>query len=58
MCSFRDDIPNPQETGGLREFRSQVECGVASMYRQGGGKEVWDIEPSESGWGWGMEYGV
>jgi hypothetical protein len=24
LCSFRDDSPNPQETRGLREFRSQV----------------------------------
>ena len=26
LCSFREYAPNPQETGGLREFRSQVGC--------------------------------
>ena len=24
LCSFRDDAPNPQETGGPREFRGQL----------------------------------
>jgi hypothetical protein len=24
LCSFRDNVPNPQETGGPREFRGQV----------------------------------
>jgi hypothetical protein len=24
LCSFRDDAPNPQETGGPREFKGQV----------------------------------
>jgi hypothetical protein len=24
LCSFRDDAPNPLETGGPREFRCQV----------------------------------
>jgi hypothetical protein len=24
LCSFRDDAPNPQETGDPREFRNQV----------------------------------
>jgi hypothetical protein len=24
LCSFRDDTPNPQETGGPREFRGQM----------------------------------
>ena len=27
LCSFRVDAPNPQETGGPREFRSQMELG-------------------------------
>ena len=27
LCSFRDDAPNPQETGGPREFRGQVGWG-------------------------------
>jgi hypothetical protein len=37
LCSFRDDAPNPQETGGLREFRDQVGCELGtSIWRQGG----------------------
>jgi hypothetical protein len=28
LCSFRDDVPNPQDTGGPREFRIQVEKAV------------------------------
>jgi hypothetical protein len=27
LCSFRDDAPNHQETGGPREFRGQVGWG-------------------------------
>ena len=27
MCSIRDDVPNPQETRGPREFRDQVGWG-------------------------------
>jgi hypothetical protein len=27
MCSFRDDAPNPQETGGSLEVRQPGECG-------------------------------
>jgi hypothetical protein len=27
LCSFREDAPNPQETGGSMEFRGQVEWG-------------------------------
>ena len=23
-----------------------------------GGEEVWGVEQSDGGWGWGMEYGV
>jgi hypothetical protein len=42
LCSFRDDAPNPQETGGPMEFRGQVGWG---------GEEVWDVEQSEGGWG-------
>jgi hypothetical protein len=38
LCSFRDDAPNPQETGGPREFRGQVACAVGtSTWRQGMG---------------------
>jgi hypothetical protein len=28
LCSYRDDVPNPQETGGPREFRGQVGGGI------------------------------
>jgi hypothetical protein len=45
LCSIRDDAPNPQETGGHREFRGQVGLGVE------GGEEVWDVEQLEGGWG-------
>jgi hypothetical protein len=24
LCSFRDDAPNPQETGGPKEYRGQM----------------------------------
>ena len=49
--TFRGDVPNPQETGGPREFRGQMEWGVGtSMWIQGGGEEVWDMEQSEGGW--------
>jgi hypothetical protein len=35
LCSFRDDAPNPQETGGPREFKGQVGWGE-STWRWGG----------------------
>jgi hypothetical protein len=36
QCSFRDDAPDPQETGGPREFRGQMGWRVVvSMWRQG-----------------------
>ena len=28
MVSAREDVPNPQETGGPKEFRVLVGCGV------------------------------
>jgi hypothetical protein len=44
--------PNLQETGGPRASRGQVGWGVGtSMWRQGGGEEVWDVEQSEGEWG-------
>ena len=37
LFSFRDDAPNSQETGGLREFRDQVGWGMGiSTWRRGG----------------------
>ena len=61
MCSFRDDAPNPQETGGHREFRGQVGWGIEGIHveTEWGGEEVWDMEQLEGGWGeQGMEHGV
>jgi hypothetical protein len=44
----REDAPNPQEAGagGPREFRDLV---GTSLWRQGAGEEVWDVEQSEGG---------
>jgi hypothetical protein len=37
LCSFRGDAPNPQKSGGPREFRGQMGWSVgASTWRQGG----------------------
>jgi hypothetical protein len=52
LCSFRDDIPNPQETaGGPREFRGQV-GGGGSIHLESGcsWEEVWDMEHTEGEW--------
>ena len=50
MCSFRDDAPNSQEMGGLRQFKDLVELSMrTSMWRQQGGDQVWDVENSERG---------
>ena len=61
MCSFRDDAPNTQETGGPREFRGQVWWGVrASKWRLGEvGRRcgMWSSQRLD-GEGHGMEYGV
>ena len=46
--SVREDAPNPQETGGSREFRGLVASGV------GGG----DILEETGGWGVGMGHGI
>ena len=52
LCSFRDDAPNPQETGGPREFRGQVGWGMGHPRGDRVGREeVWDVEQSEGGWG-------
>ena len=59
LCSFRDDAPNPQETRGPREFRSQEGWGVGtSRWRQGGGEEVWDVEQLAGGSRGQIKYGV
>ena len=60
LCSFRDDAPNPQETGGPREFSVGGWGGGEGIHvKMGCGREeVWDVEQTEGGWGWGMEYGV
>ena len=57
LCSFRDDAPNPQQTGGSKEF--QVVWGVgSSTWRQVGAEEVWDVQQLEGGSGGGMKYNV
>jgi hypothetical protein len=38
LCSFRNDAPSPQETGGPREFRGQVGWGVGNIHLETG---VW-----------------
>jgi hypothetical protein len=43
LCSFRDDTPNPQETGGPREL---------------GGVGVGDIHVETGGWGGSMGCGT
>jgi hypothetical protein len=44
----KQTIKRERETGGPREFRCQVGCGVGtSSWRQRCGKEVWDGEQSE-----------
>jgi hypothetical protein len=45
MCSIRDDAPNPQETGGPREFRGQVGSG-------------WGRTCGDSGWRGGIGCGT
>ena len=52
MDSVREDAPNPQETGGPREFRGLMRWGMdrwGHPCRDGGvrGKEVWGMEQSE-----------
>jgi hypothetical protein len=47
VCSFRVVAPNPQETGGPREIKGQVEWGWGQPCgEQGGGEQVWDVEQS------------
>jgi hypothetical protein len=57
LCSFRDDAPKPQDTGGLRVFRGQVAWQVRTfMWRQDGGVEVWDVDMRwMGGREWNME---
>ena len=43
LCSFKDNAPNPQKTGGSREFRGQVDIHMETR----AGEEVWDMEQSE-----------
>jgi hypothetical protein len=37
MGSVREDAPNPQETGGPREWGGSVEVGISSWRLGGGG---------------------
>jgi hypothetical protein len=62
LCLFRDDAPNPEETGGPRKFRGQVgEIGDwGHPCRDGVGWEGGVGCGADGGWmgGQGMEYGV
>jgi hypothetical protein len=53
LCSTRDDVPNPQETGDLREFRGQVGWGWGGKWGHPRGdwgeEKVQDMEQSEGG---------
>jgi hypothetical protein len=52
LGSIKDDAPNPQETGGPREFAGQVGLGMevgTFSCRQEGREEVWGV---------GQSYGV
>jgi hypothetical protein len=60
LCSFRDDAPNPSETGGPREFRGQEWGGGGGIHLEmGWGEEkVWDVDQRRGGWRaekWNME---
>ena len=49
-----NDVPNPQETGGPREFRCLMGWGLGtSTWKLGYGEEVWNVEHSEGGSGGG-----
>ena len=47
LGSVREDAPNPQETGGPREFRGLVEWGGDILVETEGQRGVWDMEQSE-----------
>jgi hypothetical protein len=60
VYSFREDAPNPQETGGLMEFRRQVEwehsrgdgvgwgggvgCGTVGRWMGRVGNGIWSVK--------------
>jgi hypothetical protein len=52
LSSFRDDTPNPQETGDPREFKGQVGWGVGkSTWRQKVGRRygMWNSQKVDRG---------
>jgi hypothetical protein len=52
VCSFRDDAPNPQETGSPQGIKRSGWVGGEGIHMgTGGWGKVWDVEQSESGWG-------
>jgi hypothetical protein len=59
LCSFRDDAPNPQETGGPRKFRGQLGCGVGvSMWRRGGVGRRYGMWSRRRADGWDGEWNI
>jgi hypothetical protein len=59
LCSFRDDVPNPQESGRPKVFRSQVVWGVEVLtWKQDGVERRWGMWKSQRVYGeeQGMEY--
>jgi hypothetical protein len=52
LCSFKDDAPNPQETGGPRELQVRWGGGGGIHMEMGWGwEELWDVEQPDGGWG-------
>jgi hypothetical protein len=51
LCSFRDDAPNSQETGGPRVLIFLVGSGGDGviLMKTWDREEVWDVQQSESG---------
>jgi hypothetical protein len=59
MDSIREDVPNPQETGGPREFRDLVGWGGGILVETGGGERGGMECGTVGGWSWrGIKSGV
>jgi hypothetical protein len=56
---IQDDAPNPQETGGPREFRGQVGWGLGNPCGDRGVGRIYGMWNSQRRVdGWGINYGV